>query len=216
MSELKMARGCFGVLVVVGVLGAAAFAGWRWGDPVFRRIASASDSVEQPVASRELAELILERFESFRRGESGDRLVLGSLEVESILKFGVPQMIPPGVGNPSVTMKDGVIEVGGDVAVASFPGLPDLGGVIGFLPDTIRVEVEGTLSPLNEHRSALVVHQVRAIGIPLPDRMIAEILVAFGRQAIADLPPDAMPVPLPDGIESAYILRDSLVLVHNR
>lgn len=216
MLGLKTVRGCFGSIVMVGLLGFAAFAGWRWGDPLFRQISPGADSMEQPVASRELAERTLERFESFRRGEGDGRLVLGSLEVESVLAFGVPQMIPPGIAAPSVTMKDGVIHVGGDVAIASFPQLPDLGGVIGFLPDTIRVEVEGTLSPLNEHRSALVVHQVRALGIPLPDRMITQILAAFGRQEIADLPPDAMSVPLPDGIGSAYILRDSLVLVHDR
>ncbi len=214
MLGLKTVRGCFGSIVMVGLLGVAAFAGWRWGDPFFSKVAPGLDSA--PVASREISDRTLERFEAFRRGEGDERLVLGNLELESVLRFGVPQMFPPGVDAPSVNMKDGVIEVGGDVAVASFPQLPDLGGVIGFLPDTLRVEVEGTISPLSEHRAALVVHQVRALGIPLPDRMIREILVAFGRQTIADLPDDAMPVPLPDGIESAYILRDSLVLVHNR
>jgi hypothetical protein len=216
MLGLKTVRGCFGSIVMVGLLGVAAFAGWKWGDPFFRRVAPGSGPTEPSVATRELSDSTIVRFEAFRRGEGDERLVLGSLELESVLRFGVPQMLPPGVGAPSVKMKDGVIEVAGDVAVASFPDLPDLGGVLGFLPDTLRVEVEGTVSSLSERRSALVVHQVRALGIPLPDRMITGILVAFGRQEIADLPADAMPVPLPDGIESAYILRDSLVLVHSR
>jgi hypothetical protein len=216
MLGLKSVRGCFGSIVMVGLLGVAAFAGWRWGDPFFGDILPGGELPGELVATRELSDRTLERFEAFRRGEGNEQLVLGSVEIESILKFGVPQMIPPGVQDPSVSMKDGVIEVGGSVAVASFPRLPDLGAVIGFLPDTVHVEVEGTLSPLNEHRSALIVHQVRALGIPLPDRMITEILGAFGRQSIKDLPADAMPVPLPDGIDSAYILRDSLVLVHNR
>jgi hypothetical protein len=216
MLGLKTVRGCFGSIVMVGLLGAAAFAGWRWGDPFFRRVASGTESVERLQATRELSDHTLERFEAFRRGEGEGRLVLGSLEIESVLLYGVPQMIPPGVEAPSVRMKDGVIEVSGDVSVASFPRLPDLGGVIGFLPDTVRVEVKGTLAPLNAQRSALVVHKVSALGIPLPDRMITDILAAFGRQPIDDLPSDAMPLPLPDGIESAYILRDSLVLVHNR
>jgi len=203
----------------LGLLGVAAFAGWRWGDPLFERVAPGGRSGTEPVATREVSDRTLERFEAFRRGEGEARLVLGSLEVESVLKFGVPQIFPTGVADPSVAMKDGVVRVGGDVAVAVFPELPelpDLGGVIGFLPDTLRVEVRGTISPLNAHRSALVVHEVRALGIPLPDRMITEILVAFGRQAITDLPTDAMPVPLPDGIEAAYILRDSLVLIRDR
>ena len=201
---------------MVVLLGAAAFAGWRWGDPFFEKIAPGASSSAQPVPTREVSDRTLQRFEALRQGEGEGRLVLGSLEVESVLKFGVPQLFPPGIEAPSVTMKDGVIQVGGDVSVASFPGLPDLGGVIGFLPDTVRVEVEGTISPFNEARSALVVHQVRALGIPLPDRMITQILVAFGRQEIPNLPDDAIAVPLPDGIDSAFILRDSLVLVHNR
>ena len=216
MLGSKSVRGCFGSMLIVGVLGAVAFAGWRWGDPVFRRVSPGSDSGGRPVSTRELSDRTLARFEAFRRGEGDGRMVIGSLEIESVLRYGVPQMVPPGIDDPSVVVKDGVVEVGGNVAVASFPLLPDLGGVLGFLPDTVRVVVEGAVSPIGDHRSTLVVHQVSALGIPLPDRMIAELLEAFGRVDLPNLPSDAMPIPLPDGIESAYILRDSLVLVHNR
>jgi len=214
MLGLKTVRGCFGGVVMVALLGVAAFAGWRWGDPLFERVApSASTTAPQP--TRELAEATLERFEALRRGEAGDRLALGSLELESVLRYGVPQMVPPGVSEPMVRLGDGQVRVGGEVAVEAFPRLPDeVGRVIGFLPDTMRIEVGGTLSPLDERRAQLVVHDVRAVGIPLPDRMIHDILRTFGREDVPGLPGDAMSVPLPTGIESVWVERDRLVLRH--
>jgi len=214
MLGLKTVRGCFGSIVMVALLGAAAYAGWRWGGPVFERVSPGVTEVA-PQPTREISDATLERFEALRQGDGGGRLALGSLELESVLRYGVPQMVPAGVGNPTVEMGDGSIRVGGDVAVQAFPQLPDdLGRVIGFLPDTLRLEVDGTLSPLNEHRAQLVVYRVRALGIPLPDRMIHDILRAFGREDVQGLPDDAMPVPLPAGISSVYVERDSLVLRH--
>ena len=43
--------------------------------------------------------------------------------------------------------------------------------------------------------------------------MIPEILKALGREYVAGLPDDAIAIPLPAGLKTAYILRDSLVLV---
>ena len=42
--------------------------------------------------------------------------------------------------------------------------------------------------------------------------MIPRILTAMGRTGEPGLPPEALLVPLPSGLASAYILTDSLIL----
>jgi hypothetical protein len=219
MLGLKTVRGCFGSIVMIGLLIVAAYGGWRWGAPVFERFerwTGRAPDESAPAVSQELADVTLRRFESFRRGDGGDRLSLGSAEVESVLRFGVPGLVPASIAEPRVQFSDGSVQVTGNLAVEAVSDLPDLGGVLGFLPDTLEVAIEGTLVPFDNTHAALVVHRIQAMRIPLPDRMIPEFLWAFGRDRDSEMSQDAMPVPLPEGIESAYILRDSLVLVHRR
>jgi len=58
---------------------------------------------------------------------------------------------------------------------------------------------------------------VRAGPLPaLPDRFIPPILAALGRQDREALPPNAMLVPLPEGLGRVYVRGDSLVLETDR
>jgi hypothetical protein len=127
-------------------------------------------------------------------------------------------MVPGGVSGPGVEFQDGVVTLTARIAVEAFPGLPTLDGILGFLPDTVSVSLEGALAPLAQGGVALVVHGVRAsfIPVPLPDGMTPKILTALGRRRTAGLPEDAMAFPLPDGVRSAHVVRDRLILVRDR
>jgi hypothetical protein len=211
-------RGCLGRASVLGFLFAATLAGWRWGPAVFPRVGSWFTEEEASVEvlpSPELADTALDRFERFRLGESGDQLILSAAEVVSVIRYSAPGMVPGGVSNPIVEFRDGVVSLSAGIAVQAFPGLPTLDGILGFLPDTVSIAVEGALSPLDDGGVALVVHGVRAsfIPVPLPDEMTPRILTALGRRHIAGLPEDALAFPLPDGVRSAHVLRDRLILV---
>jgi len=203
---------------------AAAYAGWRWGPVVFPRVeawiearAGSQEAAEEP--SEAIAQETLDRFEAFRRSSGpGERLALGTTELRSVLRYRMPGVIPPGVSDPDVALRDGRVLISGRVAVASFPDLPALDGVLGFLPDTLTLEVEGSLIPLEQEERflGLVVHRVEAARIPLPRRLIPELLEGLGREYVGGLPEDALSVPLPDGLERVYVLRDSLILVSER
>ena len=220
MRGLGCLKSCLGKVVVAALLMAAALAGWWWGPSVFPELAtwfSTGDGVREIAASPELAETTMDRFEALRRGEAGDRLALSSTEIVSIVRYSVPGIIPEGISDPWVEMADGVVTLTARVAVEAFPQLPDLNAVLGFLPDTVEVSLEGALTPLDDERwEALVVHGVRAAFVPLPDRMIPQILEALGREYVGGLPDDAIAIPMPEGLKTAYILRDSLVLVSDR
>ena len=212
-------KGRLGRATVLAVLAGAGYAGWRWGPEAlpslegwFREMAVAED----PVVSPELAQATLDRFEALRDGSGPDRIALSNVELISVLKYALTGMIPEQVSEPYVTLADSGLTLSGKVAVDALGGLGELGPAVGFLPDTLLLELEGSLLPLDGGRAALVIHRVLAAHIPLPDQMIAGVLEALGREAQEGLSVDALAVPLPSGLESVYILRDSLVLVAER
>lgn len=212
-------------LVAVVVLVAVAYAGFRWGPTVFpplERALGLERSPEwvpapaPPGPTAELAEKTLERFEDLRRGQGEGRLTLGGNELSSVVRYAVPGIIPPGVDEPTVELEDGRVRLSARVALAAFPRLPRLDNVLGLLPDTVPVVLEGSLIPLDQNHLALLVDQIQVSHIPLPRRMIPQLLAGFGREGSAALPKDALSVPLPDGLRSVFVQRDSLVLVSDR
>ena len=166
---------------------------------------------EGPGPSAALADSVLARVQEFRQGEEL-QMALGGREVTSVLRFSLPGLIPSGVKDLRVALEDGRVRISAQVVLASFPDLPDLGPVLGILPDTLDVVVDASLVPFGEEESALLVHSVEASRIPLPRRLIPEILRAIGRVDRPGLPPEALAIPLPAGLGSAYILTDSLIL----
>jgi hypothetical protein len=213
-------KSCLGKIVLALLLVVTAYAGWRWGHVFFPQITalfSTEEAALSETVSPEIAEATMDRFEALRRGEIEGRLSLSAGEIESVLRYSVPGLILAGIVEPRIEMADGVITLRARVSVETFPEMPDLDAVLGFLPDTLVVSFEGALAPLDDERwDALVIHDIRAGIIPLPDRMIPEILQAMGREYVGGLADDALAIPLPDGIESAYIVQDSLVLVSDR
>ena len=207
--------------MAVVVLVAAAYAGWRWGPAVFPTVERwlGRDEVaglEVTDASPELADATLDRLERFRAGEGPPVLALGDAELSSLVRYALPGLVPPGVERPSVRLVDGRVLLTARVAVNAFPDLPALDQVLGLLPDTVDLLMDGTLGAWGRENLALTIHRVEASGIPLPDRMIPRVLAAMGRRDREGLPPDAMVVPLPEGLASASVRSDSLVLVADR
>lgn len=210
-------RSCTGRVALLLLLVAAAYVGWRWGPAVFPRVeewlgGEPVETAEEPSPTPELADSVLGRVQAFREAPGEGRLALGGREITSVLRYTVPGLIPRGVQEPVVRLRDDRVDLRARVSLGSFPELPDLGPVMGMLPDTVDVELEASLMPFGSEEAALLVHGLEASRIPLPRRMIPEILSAIGRAERAGLPPDALAVPLPAGVSSAYILSDSLIL----
>jgi hypothetical protein len=210
-------RSCFGKLVTVALLVVAAYAGWVWGPVVFPRVQewlglTTSEKSEVIEPSPELADSVLARVQAFRRGESGDRLALGGPELTSVLQHSVPGLIPEGISEPVVSLEGGRVRLGTVVALSAFPEMPDLGPILGMLPDTLAVEVEASLIPYGSDQVAFLIQKLEAGRIPIPRRLIPGILQALGRVDRPGLPPEALTFPLPAGLGSAYVLSDSLVI----
>ena len=207
------------VTVLVGLV-ALAYIGVRWGDslvaPIRSALGMAPDSGRDaggPAPSAELAEETLDRFERFRSGGAGDRLALSGTELTSVVRYALPGIVPPGVAEPTVALDDRDVHLSARIALDAFPKIPELEEVVGMLPDTVSVDLEGGLIPLDQSHLALLVDRVHVARVRLPRRLIAAVLDGLGRDGRPGLPEDALRVPLPDGLERAYVQRDSLVLV---
>lgn len=210
-------RGIVAGLLMLVALAAAAYGGWRWGDRVFppieSRLGLEADSAAAEPVTPEVAQRTIERIDRFRgTGESAE-MALGEAEVASVLRYSAPGVVPEGITPPEVELEGGRVHLSTRVALEAFPPVPELERLVGMLPDTVPVELDGSLMPFGEDEAALVVHRVRASGIPVPRRFVPRLLGALGREDRAGLPPDALIVPLPGGLRSAYIHSDSLILV---
>lgn len=210
-------------LVLALALLGVAYAGIRWGPTALPSLQAflgpeGAEEVEgEAPPSPELAEATLDRFERFRGGQAGDRLALGSTELTSVVRYSVPGLVPAGIGEPEVRLRDGRVHVAAEVAVADFPRLPSLEQVVGFLPDTLLVDMRGSLVPLDQGHLSLVVDRIRAARIPVPGRMIGGVLDGLrGGRGTDGSSDNALPVPLPDGLDSVFVQRDSLVLISER
>jgi len=220
VSKLRWAAWVVGLALV-------ALAAFRWGpaalaaleralglgDPVW---VEAPPGSGPPQPSPETADATLDRFERFRAGEGGDRLALGSTELSSVLRYAMPGLVPAGVADPEVFLEEGRVRVRARVAVEAFPRLPRLEQVMGILPDTVLLEMVGSLVRLDQSFLALRVDRVEASRIPIPQRMVADVLAGLGREGPPGLPANALAVPLPDGVASAVVQGDSLVLEARR
>ncbi len=213
---MRFFRSLLGKLLLLLILAGAAYGLWHWWPSVLPGIQSfsgrpASTLSHGPAPTQALADSVVERVQAFRRSGDGE-LALGGREVTSVLRYSIPGLIPSGIRDPNVDFGDGRVHLTARVVLSEFPDLPDLGRVLGILPDTLNVVVEAALVPFGEEESALLVHSIEASRIPIPRRLFPEILRAMGRVDRPGLPPEALAVPLPAGLESAYILTDSLIL----
>jgi hypothetical protein len=166
--------------------------------------------------SAALAEATLDRFERFRASPSGAVLALGDAEITSVLRYALPGILPPGVADPDVRLTGEDVRLSARVATAAFPDLPALEPVVGMLPDTVSVLMDGALTQFGKQSLAFHVEHIEAAAIPLPDRLVPEVLAGLGRTHRGGLPGNALHVPLPAGIDSVYVARDSLVLLGGR
>ncbi|MDT8342584.1 MAG: hypothetical protein RQ751_13820 [Longimicrobiales bacterium] len=218
MPRPGCARGCLRTALGLLVLGAAAYGGFRWGDRVFpaleRFVERGSEGVGAPVPSPALGTATLERVDDLRSGRLGsNRLELGGTELTSVVRYSLPGALPAGVSEPGVALRGDEVHLSARVALSAFPSLPGLSEVVGFLPDTVNIQMRGAVLPFGRRVAALHVVRAEASGVPLPGRLVPGILTALGRRPLEGLPSDALAVPLPEGIVRAYVEGGSLILV---
>jgi hypothetical protein len=201
----------FALVLLVGIIVGA----WRWGPDLMDRARSGSFTTGAGV-SEPPSEALAIRAEGELQGLLDGReetVRLSAAELESLLHFRFPMDWPDGVSLPSVRMRDGELVLDLRLARERIPALPELESVLDFLPDTVPVQLRGRVLTLGGGAAALLVHRIDASSIPIPRRFFPRILDGIrGGSAPADLPPEALFLPLPPGIESIRVEEDRMVL----
>jgi hypothetical protein len=165
------------------------------------------------VPSEELAAGAQAKLEAFAGREAPARVVLTEPEVQSLVRFRLAGLLPPYVVAPQVELDDGRVRIRAQLPTEQFPRVDELSEAMGFLPDTAEVHAVGQLIPIEGGGVGLAVDEISAAKIPLPRGFIPTVLRRLGRRDAPGLPPDAVALPLPEGVSTAYIRGDSLILI---
>jgi hypothetical protein len=162
--------------------------------------------------SPEMADLAERKLEELRDG-TRSYAALSAVELESLLRYRYPGVLPGFLDSPSVELNGERMRLRARVPVDKLPDVEGLGPAAAFLPDTTELTVSGRLLPLQPGRVAFAIDDVSAQRFPLPRRLVPGALQRLGRRDEPGLPADAMALPLPPGASTAYVRRDSLVLL---
>ncbi|HEX6926388.1 MAG TPA: hypothetical protein VF167_13285 [Longimicrobiaceae bacterium] len=191
------------LLVLLLLVGGAA---WLYRDSL--PFLGDSEPVE---VSPEAAEQAAEKLERLR--SEGEEIRLNSVEVSSLLRYRGSEWTPTVIRDPDVRMSGDTLVVAATIPTERIPSHPDLDRVRGLLPDSGRVELEGSLRMLDDGRVALAVEQVEFAGIPIPERYYAPMLERLGRSDEPGLAPDEMALTLPEGVSEVRVEEGYLILV---
>jgi hypothetical protein len=203
--------GCLGrTLALVGLVAIVALA-WRHGPALYDEVRGVDAALPTLEPSVELAEDAELRIREFADG-GVQHVSLSGVELESLLLFRYAEAWPEGVSAPTVTFRDGDLILGLRLERERIPRLPELDGILGFLPDTVPVQLRGRVLALAGGEAALLVHRIDASSIPIPRRFFPRILESVQGPGRDDLPPEALLLPLPEGVRSVRVVDDRLHL----
>jgi hypothetical protein len=171
-----------------------------------------AESSDRPGTSQALADRAWVKVDALRTGDA-DQASFTDLELQSLLEYRYPEVLPAFVDSPRITLEDDRVRLRVRIPVDRLPQVRDLGEITALLPDTTDLEVRGQLLPAEEGRVAFAVDDVSAHRIPLPRRLVPAALDLLGRKDEPGLRADAIVIPLPGGARAAYVRADSLVLL---
>jgi hypothetical protein len=208
--------GCLGRIVGFLILVVLVWVAWSFGPEIserFRGGLSRSAPVADP--SPELAEIALNRFQQVVEGDTAQLSFTGP-EIESVLRYDLTEYLPAGVGEPTVRFLDGEAVLGVRVSRTLLPQVSELDRVLEILPDTVSLQLRGTLIAQEGSDAAFVIRRIDVAGIPIPRRYFAPIIAGLDPRDPSALPVDAVRIPLPAGVRSAMIQGDRLTLTMDR
>lgn len=209
--------GCLGRVLALVLLAVAVVAAWRFGPELAERFPELTERIPEvrtgstTEVSPEAADEALERYSTLRSGGSTE-VTFSAIELESLLLYRLADHVPAGISDPSIRIGDGEVRARLDVALRLLPALPDLEGLRDVLPDPVPVEFRGLVVTLEGGHAAFLVRRIDAAGVPVPRRFHADIAEAVDPLRDEELPPEAISLPLPEGVGELRVLGDELLV----
>jgi hypothetical protein len=197
------------MLLLLGAGGAV----WYWWPEISAQLGRPSgvSAAAEMAPSEQLAAQAEEKLLRMNGGATGD-VILSGAEIESLLLYRFSDRWPRGVSAPSVEMREGELVLGLQVSRDALPRLPDFESLLSFLPDTVPVQLRGRVLALGTGEAALMVHRLDASAVPIPRRLFPLVLSHLQGSRVPGVPPEAILLPLPEGVRSLRIDGSSLVI----
>ena len=203
--------GCVGRMLALLGLVAILVLAWTRGPELWDWVRDGSAGTEEEVFREAVAADVLERYRTLVDGEV-EEVSFTTVELQSVLEHALSDHLPEGTEGASVRLEEGELRLGMRVALSHLPSIPELERVRAILPDPVPIELRGALLTVEDGEAVFLVRRIDAAGIPLPRAMYAGILHSLDPTERGELPPEALRVPLPTGVRSAYIDGDRLVV----
>lgn len=208
--------GCLRRIVSLIVLAAIAFLVWQYRSKImatWQRFRGERPAATAPPVDAERSAQA--KYAALAGTQPPPRVALSEDELQALLHTRFAAVLPRWVDSARIQLDGEKVRLSGRVPVDRIPQMRSMGEVAGLLPDTTEVAVKGQVIPLGRGRVALAVDQVTAAHVPLPRRLVPQIMAGLkqGRPAEASVPADALLLPLPRNIASAYVRNDSLILM---
>lgn len=204
--------GCLRRVVSLVVLVLLALAAWHYRDFLVARYHQLRGGSAPAPSAADAARTGSAKLDALEGPTPPVRTALSEAELQALLNTRMSGALPRWVDSARIRLEGDRVRLSGRVPVDHLPQIRNLGEVAGLLPDTAEVAVNGQVIPIQGGRVALAVDQVTAAHIPLPHRLIPQVLSGLRKRGDA-APADALPLPLPANITSAYVRSDSLILM---
>lgn len=192
------------LLAAVVVLGLLA---WVFRGELVER---ASPAVEYTVVSPEAALSAEVKMQRVRM--RGDTVALSDVEVASFMRYQLADRFGGLLHDASANISGDTLMIGGRLPTDRLSDLRELDRVRMFLPDTAQVDIAGRIVTQLPGQAVVEIERVMVAGIPIPERYYPAVLARIGRRDEPGLPPNALALPLPEGVGSARIEDGSLIL----
>jgi hypothetical protein len=204
--------GCLRRLVSLVLLVAIVAAIWYFRADIMAKWRQFRGETPAAVSPEEAARSANAKMAALESANPPARTALSEPELQALLRSRFAPALPAWLDSTRIRLEGDRIRLSGRVPLDHLPQVRDLGQVAGLLPDTSEVAVTGQVIPLSRGRVALAVDQVTAAHIPLPRRLIPDVLGRMKKPGDTT-PSDALSLPLPRTISSAYVRNDSLILL---
>lgn len=211
------------VAVALGVGGVGLLAPSGKEEPAPTPSGGAATAVSAPDSARYdpvVASRAMDRLRLFRTGNAGEELRFEADEITAVLRHAMPGVVPAGLIEPRVRLEDGMVRVVARIASASFPGAKLLTPLLGVLPDTLDVEIRGSVVR-DRGGLAFRIERVSAEHVPVPESVVASVVSSIVRSPETDRDlhegePPTVHVAWPRGVSRLYVSGDRLVLERDR
>ena len=135
------------------------------------QVSAAIEAKADPAPLHLLAERTVDRLLVFRTSDGPASMTLGSDEVTALITETLPGLLPAGVDDVDIVVRNGGILLRAQVLTDDWVGVQRLRSVMAVLPDILHAEVDGNLVRIGR-RLRLQVSSARVNGVWLPGPIV--------------------------------------------